>query len=203
VAFVAVYGLALVGSRHPAVERSPTLVTLVLAAVAALAAATLGWAAISVSADLALRRLGERLERLPGVGRPAAELLGVASLYGRQPGAVLLAVGLAVANRACSVLTFDLIARAVVPPGQAELVPTLVEHGLIVPMGGFVQAVVPTPGGVGAGELGFGYLYARLGRPESLGILASLGLRGLSFATAAVAYFAALAGGWTSERAGE
>jgi hypothetical protein len=41
-------------------------------------------------------------------------------------------------------------------------------------MGLVFQAVVPLPGGAGAGELGFGGLYGWFGGSEATGVLASL-----------------------------
>ena len=40
-----------------------------------------------------------------------------------------------------------------------------------------IEALFPAPGGVGGGEFGYGKLYTLIGRPEALGVLASLARR--------------------------
>ena len=48
------------------------------------------------------------------------------------------------------------------------------QNFLFVPIGLVVQAVVPLPGGIGAGEYGFGKLFRWFGCPEPNGVLSSL-----------------------------
>jgi uncharacterized membrane protein YbhN (UPF0104 family) len=69
------------------------------------------------------------------------------------------------------VLTFYFSARTLL---DADQIPTLDQHFLIVPIGMVIQAAPLFPGGAGIGELGFGSLYRLLHRPAANGVLGSL-----------------------------
>src|SRR4051794_27711235 len=53
-------------------------------------------------------------------------------------------------------------------------IPSLTEHFLLVPIGMVMQAVIPTPGGAGAGEWGYAALYVLFRAGEANGVLGSL-----------------------------
>src|SRR5947209_9626541 len=71
-------------------------------------------------------------------------------------------------------------------------VPTLAQHFLLVPIGLTMQALVPTPGGAGGGEWGFGALYVLFRASEANGVLASLVVRVLSWVFGVAGYGVAL-----------
>jgi uncharacterized membrane protein YbhN (UPF0104 family) len=87
-----------------------------------------------------------------------------------------------------NVMAFHFAAQVFVPSADSANIPGLAAHFLIVPVGLAVQAVFPTPGGVGGSEYGFGKLYALLGKPEAFGVLASLAWRVLSWLLGVIGY---------------
>src|SRR5205807_1024066 len=62
------------------------------------------------------------------------------------------------------------------------------QHFLLVPIGATMQALVPTPGGAGAGEWGFAALYLLFHASEAAGVLASLVQRILSWVLGLAGY---------------
>ena len=71
---------------------------------------------------------------------------------------------------------------------DADQIPTLVQHFVIVPIGMTVQALVPLPGGVGIGEYSFGVLYELIGKPQANGVLGSLVGRIINWGLSLVGY---------------
>jgi hypothetical protein len=67
-------------------------------------------------------------------------------------------------------------------------VPSLMEHFVLVPLGLVMQAIIPTPGGAGAGEWGFGALYVLFGASEAAGVLGSLVQRVFAWVLGLVGY---------------
>src|SRR6185503_5041971 len=123
-----------------------------------------------------------RLQRLPRVGTSAAEFWRALWMYHGKPAAVAASLGLSLVAQVGMVLVFYFAAQTFYDPGQDGQVPSLGEHFLIVPIGLVVQALVPTPGGVGGGEFGFGKLYGLLGAGlEPVGVMASLVNRVISW----------------------
>jgi hypothetical protein len=51
-----------------------------------------------------------------------------------------------------------------------------------------IEALFPAPGGMGGGEYVYGQLYSMLGRPEAVGVLASLARRALTWAVGLIGY---------------
>lgn len=145
----------------------------------------LAWLALGFISEERARRFAERLDRGSKFSRSLAEMWRAVWMYRSKPRAVAAAIGLSFVSQIFFVLAFHCASR--VFAGDATL-PTLAEHALIVPPGMVVQAVFPAPGGVGGGEFGFGKLYALLGQPESMGILASLALRMISWGLGVVGY---------------
>ena len=149
---------------------------------AVLGVTVLAWLACGLlSAERADRRA--RRSRL---GLSLSEAWRAVWMYRSKPRAVAAAVGLSFVSQILYVLAFHWAAR--VFSGDADM-PTLAEHALVVPPGMVVQAVFPSPGGVGGGEFGFGKLYELLGRPGSLGVLGSLAMRMISWGLGSVGYF--------------
>jgi hypothetical protein len=78
---------------------------------------------------------------------------------------------LAIIGHVGFVLTFYLATRTL---NNADEVPTVQAHYLLVPVGMAIQNGCPTPGGIGGGEVGFGELYRRVGFDFDKGVLGSL-----------------------------
>jgi uncharacterized membrane protein YbhN (UPF0104 family) len=144
-----------------------------------------GYAVLAFLPDHRAERFAGRLRGIPGVGGSLAEFWTAVWLYHKQPRALAEALGLSVLGHAGFVLVFYLAARAFADPGA---LPRLAEHYLIIPVGLTFQALVPTPGGVGAGEAGFGGLYASVGTPAVAGVLGSLGNRLITWIIGLVGY---------------
>src|SRR5262249_21674453 len=132
------------------------------------------WLLMTVLPTHRAERFAGRLSRIPKVGHSAAEFWRAVWLYHCQRGYVFLALVLAMIGHVGFVLTFYYAAQIFQPPGAAGEIPTLAQHFLIVPIGMIVQALFPAPGGVGAGEAAFGWLYELVKKPAANGILGSL-----------------------------
>jgi glycosyltransferase 2 family protein len=117
-------------------------------------------------------------------------------MYRRRQASVFLALALSVIGFLGFVPSFYFGARAL---GDAapNMVPTLTQHFLFVPIGLVVQAVVPLPGGVGAGEYGFGKLFSWFGCPEPNGVLASLVQRVVTWTIGLLGYLVVVGMGRT------
>ena len=103
-------------------------------------------------------RFEERLKRIPKVGGALAELWETAIRYRRRPTAVMTAVAMSAVIHTLMVLAFHFAVR-VFPPTDLALLGSLAEHCVIAPIGFIAQALIPLPGGLGAGEAVFGGLY--------------------------------------------
>src|SRR5207249_2762579 len=88
-----------------------------------------------------------------------------------QGRSVLVALVLAIIGHVGFVLTFYFSAMTLV---DADKIPSVADHFLIVPVGMAIQAGFPAPGGVGGGEYGYGKLYQLLKFPFANGVLGSL-----------------------------
>jgi uncharacterized protein (TIRG00374 family) len=117
------------------------------------------------------RRFAMRLSHIPKIGHAAAEFWRAVWMYSRQPKSVLLALLFALVGHVGFVLTFYFSARSL---WDADQLPTVQEHFLIVPVGMIIQAVPLFPGGAGIGEWGYGWLYQLLDYPVRSGGLGSL-----------------------------
>ncbi len=157
---------SLVGHEH--------LLWIVAAADALVLVSAAGWLLLGVLPQRRADRFAGRLESLPKFGRTAAELWRAIWMYRCRARSVLVALGLALLGHLGFVLAFYFAAQTFLPPGDADQIPTLAQHFVIVPIGMTVAAFVPTPGGVGVGEYSFGMLYELLDKPEANGVIASL-----------------------------
>jgi glycosyltransferase 2 family protein len=136
------------------------------------------WFAMGFFSEVWSDRMAERLEGTPKVGPSLAELWRAVWLYRRRGQSVALALGLSLISHFGFVLTFHNAVHAVVPTDE---IPSPQTHLLAVPVGMVIQAGVPTPGGVGGGEVGFGWLYKKLGYAFAAGTLGSLSLRAITW----------------------
>jgi hypothetical protein len=136
-------------------------------------------------------RFGGRLSRVPKVGDTLAELWLTFSLYHNRQRSVLLAMILSFFGFIGFTLTYYFSAVTFQEPGQA--LPTWQEHFLVVPIGMVCQALFfLSPGGAGAGELVFGWLYKLLNYDKDLGVLMSLTQRMITWIVGLVGYLAYL-----------
>ncbi len=125
------------------------------------------------------QRFEGRLKRIPKVGNALAELWETAIRYRRRPTAVLATVALSAVIHTLMVLAFHLAVR-VFPPENLELLGSLPEHCVIAPIGFIAQALIPLPGGLGAGEAVFGGLYQLIRQSADTEVMRQAGAVGLA-----------------------
>jgi uncharacterized protein (TIRG00374 family) len=131
------------------------------------------WVVMGFLPDKRADRFAERLERIPMVGASAAEFWRAVWMYRCRQRAVALVLAMAWVSHFGFVLAFYCSAHALWSPDLGPI-PTLTQHFLLVPIGLVMQALIPTPGGAGAGEWGFAALYVLFGAAEANGVLGSL-----------------------------
>jgi uncharacterized membrane protein YbhN (UPF0104 family) len=136
------------------------------------------WAALGLLPDKRAEQFAGRLQRLPRVGGPAAELWRAVWVYRCRPKTVYGVMLLSLAGFVGFVFLFYFSMKTL---ASGEKVPDLMQHFLIVPIGLVIQAMPLFPGGAGIGEYGFGILYRWLGKSEAAGVLGSLVQRVLNW----------------------
>jgi uncharacterized membrane protein YbhN (UPF0104 family) len=161
----------------PVTERSKWIVSMAATVVGSTVAV---WVVLGLLPAHRAERFAGRLERLPVVGGSAAEFWRAVWLYRCKQGSVAAVMLLSWIGHVGFVLAFYCSAR-VLWSEELGPIPSLAQHFLLVPLGLVVQALVPTPGGAGGGEWGFGALYALFGAAEANGVLASLVQRALGW----------------------
>jgi uncharacterized protein (TIRG00374 family) len=133
----------------------------------------LGWMLLGLLPARRADRFAERLTHLPWVGASAAEFWRAVWLYRNRQATVGLVMLITWAGQIGFLSAFYLGLMAFWTPVLGA-VPSYPQHFLLVPMGVVMQALIPTPGGAGGGEWGFGALYLLFGAAEANGVLASL-----------------------------
>jgi uncharacterized protein (TIRG00374 family) len=136
------------------------------------------WLLLGLLPQQRAERFAERLGRIPKVGHSAAEFWRAVWMYRCRQKAVAFTLLVTWIGQAGFVLTFYCCARVLF---DRDDVPTLAQHFLLVPIGLVIMATPLFPGGAGIAEMGFGGLYALFGSAASLGILASLVQRVMSW----------------------
>jgi uncharacterized membrane protein YbhN (UPF0104 family) len=164
----------------PTEERSRWIVSM---AGVVVAASLLVWMVMGLLPARRAERFAGRLERLPFVGGSAAEFWRAVWMYRCKQGSVAAVMLLSWVGHVGFVVAFYCSARVLWSEDLGPI-PTLTQHFLLVPIGLVVQALVPTPGGAGGGEWGFGKLYALFGAAEANGVLGSLVQRVLGWVLA-------------------
>jgi len=152
------------------------------------AATIVTWALLGFLPEWRAQRFARRLARLPKIGHNLAEFWRAVWLYRTRPRAVALALLLSLVSQSGNVLAFHFAAQTFTVAAEDVVLPNLSEHALIVPPGMAIEAMFPAPGGVGGGEFGYGKLYTLIGRPEALGVLASLARRMLQWIVGLIGY---------------
>ncbi len=158
------------------------------AALAVTAASVVVWLLMGLLSDGRATRLADRLEKLPKVGGSVAELWRAVWMYRQRQGSVFIALVLSLIGFLGFIPSFYFSARALAGASDPNAIPTLLQHFLFVPIGLVVQAAVPLPGGIGAGEYGFGKLFGWFGCPEPNGILGSLVQRVITWTLSLIGY---------------
>lgn len=142
---------------------------------AVVAASLVVWLLLGRLPQHRAERFASRLERIPKVGASAAEFWRAVWMYRCRQASVYLTMGLSWIGQVGFVAAFYCSAHVLWDSSDGKAVPDLVQHFLMVPIGLVFQAVVPLPGGMGAGEFGFGKLYQYFGGTDpACGVLASL-----------------------------
>jgi glycosyltransferase 2 family protein len=166
---------------HEAGQRCKVIVMLALAIVAV---STLIWLLMGLLSDQRSEAFAGRLARLPRVGTSAAEFWRAVWMYRRRQLTVGLVLALSWIGHVGFCIAFYCSARTLLDENQQ--IPSLTEHFLIVPIGLVFQALIPVPGGIGFGEMGFGALYEWMGRKGANGVLGSLVQRVISWCIALI-----------------
>ncbi|HZU39255.1 MAG TPA: lysylphosphatidylglycerol synthase transmembrane domain-containing protein [Gemmataceae bacterium] len=166
-------------------ETEATLHSIILGAAGLVAGTMLVWLLLGVLPKRRAERFAGRLEGIPKVGHSAAEFWRAVWMYRLKGRSIALALGLSLIGHVGFMFTFYLAARTIFP---AEQVPTLVEHLLIVPIGGLAEASCPTPNGIGGGEAAYSGLYALMGKPGRNGGTACFVKRVIYWLPALVGY---------------
>lgn len=190
---VAILGSVFWLASNEALHQSAFLQTVYFSSLAIVAGSVLCWALLGILPAARAARLADWLEhRIPRLGHSLAELWRAVWMYRLKRAAVALALAMSVVGHVGFVLTFYYAAQIFLSPTAAADIPSLEEHFLIVPVGMTIQAGFPAPGGVGGGELAYGWLYEQLHKPESAGVLGSLAQRAVNWLLALAGYLAYL-----------
>jgi len=192
--FVAILGSAYWLAGNPAMVSKSELQWIVLTSIGLVIFTSILWTALILLPDRRADKLADSLSRLPKVGGVACELWRAVWMYRSKQGSIVFAMLLALIGHVGWVMAFYFSAQVVGLPDRGAHIPTLAEHYVIVPVGMIFQAVIPVPGGIGIGEVGFRGLYMMVGGPvmgpamAPLGVVASLMQRFINWVMAFVGY---------------
>jgi len=176
------YVLAEDGSASP--EAPFVLRTILLTAAGLSLGSLIVWLGMGWVSEPWAERMALRLHQVPKIGTALAELWRAGWLYRRRGKSVALALGLSLLGHCCFVMSFFCAAHVF---AGAEL-PSFTAHYVIVPVGMTFEAGIPTPGGLGFGEIGFGKLYDLLGFSFVAGALARLAQRAVAWLLGVIGY---------------
>jgi glycosyltransferase 2 family protein len=136
-----------------------------------------GWMIVLMLPANRAEIFANRLGRIPKLGHMLGEFWRAMWMYRLKQGSVVKAIAISICSHICFVLAFFFASQMFADPSKPDSFPTLSEDFLIVPLGTGLQALFPTPGGMGAGETGYGFLYTKLGKSGPDGVLASMAQR--------------------------
>jgi hypothetical protein len=167
------------------------------------------WGVLLILPERRGEKFAWRLSRIPKLGGAASEFWRAVWMYRGRQKCIVIAMLLALVGHVGWVLMFYYAAQTFVAPTDLAQLPSLTEHFLIVPIGMTIQALFPTPGGIGGGEFGYGALYALVGKPRENGIVGSLVLRLINAGIGLIGYLVYLRmpraerveGSWSSDPA--
>jgi glycosyltransferase 2 family protein len=181
--------VALLGSifwvtNNPYLLNNEALKTIVRATAAIVIGSAFAWSLLGLQTEERAERIATRLGRIPKVGHSLGEIWRACSLYRRQSTVVAIALGMTLVAHTGWVVIFYLCVSAF---PDIDL-PTLAEHFLIVPVGMTAQALFPLPGGIGGGEYAYGWLYTKLDKAATGGILGCLVQRVIAWGIGLIGY---------------
>ncbi len=165
--FAAAVGGGCWAAGNEKIAENPKLQTIVLVCVGLAGSAVIGYLGLGLLSEERAKRFADRLHRVRKVGPTLAELWYTVRQYRQRPGTVLTVVAMSAVVHT-GFVTMYYLATQVFPPADPALLATLPEVFVIAPIGFIVQAIIPVPGGLGAGELTFGGLYKLLGPANEL-----------------------------------
>lgn len=183
-------GLFLAGSFTSVLENASARLTLqsILGASCGVMVGTIVvWIALGLFRAEWLDRLEVRLASIPKIGPTLTEMVRAVRVYRQKGRYVAVALGLSVVSHSLLVVVFYCGARVF---NDADQLPPLLTHLVIVPIGTTIRSLIPLPGGMGGAELGFGKLYDLVGYPFSSGVLGSLGQLAIMWILGLVGFFA-------------
>ena len=148
---------------------------IVIGAAVTLAVSVVVWLLLGLLSQARAELFARRLERLPRVGGPAAEFWRAVWMYRCRQKSIAVTMLMSWCGQVCMTLYFYCCVRVLWDADDpAQLIPSLAQHFLLVPIGLIIRAAPLFPGGVGIAELGYGFLYEKLGASVSSGVLGSL-----------------------------
>jgi uncharacterized protein (TIRG00374 family) len=191
--FAAAVGGFFWASGNEKIVGNPKLQTIIIVCIGLAVTAIVGYVGLGLLSQQWSDRLKARLHDVRKVGPTLAELWFTVWTYRQRSGTVLAVVGMSAFVHLGFVLMYHLAVR-IFPPENLALLGTLPEHFVIAPIGFIVQAAIPVPGGLGAGELTFGGLYRLIRGPEgeAVGLAGRLTLRLIEWTVGLVGYLAFL-----------
>lgn len=177
-------------------ETNADLQKIVLGTTAVIAVSSVVCLVLMLLPQRAADWLDSRINAIPRLGHTLAQLWRAVWMYRNRWRSVLLALAMSLVGHCGFVLTFYFAAQVFLAPAQEPLLPSLAENFLVVPVGMAIQAGFPTPGGIGGGEAGFGWVYSLVGSPpvgnltqEELGVAGSLTQRLITWVLGVIGYF--------------
>jgi uncharacterized membrane protein YbhN (UPF0104 family) len=175
------------------IATNPKLQAIVFVCAGLVAAAVVGYVGLGLLPAKRADRFRDRLHGTRRFGPTLAELWYTVWTYRQRPKTVLAVVAMSAVVHTGFVTMYHLATR-VFPPENVALLGTLPEHFVIAPIGFIVQAIIPVPGGLGAGELTFGGLYRLIRGPdgEAVGLAGRLTLRLIEWTIGLIGYVAYL-----------
>ncbi len=185
--FVALLGGAFWALGMLSGPAAPVAAFIVTVAAGIVAVSLVVWLLLGQLPDARAEKFAGRLTRLPIAGHAAAEFWRSMWMYRKRSKAVAQVMALSWVGHVGFVVSFWCCAQVLwdAPLGP---IPSLSEHFLLVPIGMVMQAVIPTPGGAGAGEWGYAALYMLFRAGEANGVLGSLVQRMLGWILGLVGY---------------
>lgn len=181
--------VALLGSvfwvmGNPYLVNNEALKTIVRATTGIVLVSAVAWSLLGLQSAERAEAFASRLARIPKVGHSLGEIWRACSLYRRNSTVVGIALAMTLVAHSGWVVIFYLCVSAF---PDIEL-PSLAEHYLIVPVGMTAQALFPLPGGIGGGEAAYGWLYTKLDKPATGGVLGCMVQRVISWGVGLIGY---------------
>lgn len=187
--WVALLGVYLQLTGYPALTSNLELRWIIQTAWWVIAGSLVAWLLLGLMPRSRADRFAGRLRWIPKLGNPLAEIWLTIWLYRQRPGIVLMTLALSMLSHSCFVFTFHFAVRVFTGAEASGGLGSLPEHFVIVPVAMIVQALFPTPGGVGGGEKAFEWLYGTvLAKPQVNGVVGMLTVRVITWVLGFIGY---------------